>query len=107
MSERFMISDRDLDDLRPVLKVVVSRADEFLRRWVESVAHDKDILRLLPKTEADDILARIPTAVLRYLLQKNIAGYQAEAESAGRIAARRAIPLSTILAFTDSFWAMV
>ncbi|WP_304826559.1 sigma-54-dependent Fis family transcriptional regulator [Candidatus Binatus sp.] len=102
-----MISDRDLDDLRPVLEIVVSRADELTHRWIEWVAQHPDILRTIPKTEADDVLTRTPAAALRYLLQKNIAGYQAEVESVGRISARRAVPLGSLLAFTDSFWGIV
>ncbi len=93
-----LLWDHELDDLRPVLTIVLDRSDEVISHWHALYVLHFGNDRTLTEHEFRGIFAPNLASDLRDLLAKDMDGYAAHTVRVGELLAERKVPFSEVVA---------
>ena len=102
-----LLSDQDLDELRPISEIIVRRRSEIVRDWYQQYVLHFDDSRSLSHGDFERIFENALQHTQAAIVAGDIDKYAAEVNQLGELLARR-MPLSEVIAslqlFRNSVW---
>ena len=92
-----LLWDRELDELRPVLTIVLDRLDEVISHWHALYVLHFGNDRTLTEHEFREIVAPSLASEIRDLLAKDMDSYAAHTIGVGELLAERKVPFSEVV----------
>ena len=103
-----LLSDQDLDELRPISEIIVRRRSEIVRDWYQQYVLHFDDSRSLSHGDFERIFENALQHTQAAIVAGDIDKYAAEVSQLGELLAEQRMPLSEVIAslqlFRNSVW---